>query len=66
MQFYTSEETFIKLNGVGAHLARFYGGISGVQSKHFQLKLYYAFEKYKLIENWGSRDIMGLNLSFIL
>ncbi len=66
MQFYTSEESFTKLNGVGTHLARLYGGISGVHSKHFQLKLYYAFEKYKLIENWNSRDIMGLNLSFIL
>ncbi len=65
MQFYTSEETFTKLNGDGTHLARFYGGISGFQNDNFQLKLYYAMEKYKFIENWNTTDILGLNLSFM-
>lgn len=66
MQFYVSEETFIKINEIGFHLARFYGGLSIVQKKHFKLKIYYALEKYKLIENWGTTDIAGLNLSFLL
>jgi len=66
MKFYTSEESFYKLNGIGLHLARLYGGISVVQSVHFNLKMYYALEKYKLIENWGTTDIIGLNTSFIL
>ena len=66
MQFYTSEEAFIKLNEVGFHLIRFYEGLSIVQQQHFKLKLFYALEKYKLIENWGSSDIIGLNLGFQL
>jgi len=65
MRFYTSEETFFKLNGVGLHLARFYGGLSVVQKKHFNMKIYYAREKYKLIDNWSISDIVSLNLSFI-
>ena len=65
MQFYTSEELFVKLNGDGTHLARLYGGISGLQNNNFQLKLYYALEKYKFIENWNTTDILGLNLSFM-
>ncbi len=66
MQFYTSEESFYKLNGIGLHLARFYGGLSVVQIEHFKLKLYYALEKYKLIDNWNTGDIAGLNLIFDL
>lgn len=65
MRFYLDEETFFKLNEIGFHLARFYGGLSVVQKKHFKLKMYYALEKYKLIENWGTTDIVGVNLSFI-
>ncbi|HPE75204.1 MAG TPA: DUF2490 domain-containing protein [Draconibacterium sp.] len=66
MRFYTSEESFIKLNEVGFHLIRFYEGLSIVQQQHFKLKLYYALEKYKLIENWGTSDIVGLNMGFQL
>ena len=65
MQFYTSEESFYKLNGLGLHLARFYGGLSVVQVEHFKLRLYYALEKYKLV-NWNTGDIAGLNMSFDL
>ncbi|MBK6284955.1 MAG: hypothetical protein IPF54_22040 [Draconibacterium sp.] len=66
MNFYTSEESFIKLNEVGFHLIRFYEGLSIVQQQHFKLKLYYALEKYKLFENWGTSDIIGLNMGFQL
>ena len=65
MRFYTSEETYFKMNEIGFHLARLSGGLSVVQKEHFRLKMYYALEKYKLIENWGTTDIAGLNLSFI-
>ena len=66
MNFYTCEESFIKLNEVGFHLIRFYEGLSIVQQQHFKLKLYYALEKYKLIDNWGTSDIIGLNMGFQL
>lgn len=64
MQFYVSEEAFFKLNEIGLHLARLYGGISVIQKKWFKLNMYYALEKYKLIENWRTTDIVGVNLSF--
>jgi hypothetical protein len=66
MRFYSSEEAFFKLNGAGLHLARFYEGLSVIQKEHFKLKLYYALEKIKLIENWGTTDVAGINLSFII
>lgn len=65
MRFYLDEETFYKLNGIGFHLARFYGGLSVVQKEHFNCKIYYALEKSKLIENWLTTDIIGLNLSLL-
>jgi len=66
MAFYTSEETFHKLNGVGMHLIRWTGGVNGIQKDHFQLKIYYAYEKYKLIESWNASDILGINLSLLI
>ena len=66
MAFYTSEESYHKLNGIGMHLFRLTGGVNGIQKDHFQLKIYYAYEKYKLIENWNTSDILGLNLSFMI
>lgn len=66
LKFYTSEEAFVKMNDIGFHLIRFYEGVSVVQKQHFKLKLYYAFEKYKLLESWSSSDIIGLNMSFHL
>jgi hypothetical protein len=65
MRFYTSEETFYKLNGIGFHLFRLYGGLLVVEKKHFALKLYYALEKYKLMESWFTTDIVGINMSFV-
>ncbi len=66
MKFYTSEESFIKINEIGFHLIRFYEGLSIVQQQHFKLKIYYAFEKSKLLESWSSSDIIGLNMGFQL
>jgi hypothetical protein len=58
MRFYTSEESFIKMNETGFHLIRFYEGLSVLQREHFKLKLYYAFEKYKSTENWGVQILL--------
>lgn len=66
MRFYSSEESFIKLNSAGLHLARFYGGLSVVQKEHFKMKMFYAMEKLELIENWRTTDIVGINLSFVI
>lgn len=66
MRFYTSEESFFKLNNTGLHLARFYGGLSVVQKEHFKLKMFYALEKLELVKNWRTTDIVGLNLSLII
>lgn len=63
MRFYVDEETFHRLNGTGFHLARFYGGLTVVQKQHFNCKMYYALEKYKLVDNWLTTDIFGLNLA---
>jgi len=66
MQFYTSEESFYKFDESEIHLFRLYTGLSAIQKEHFKLKLYYALEKFKSIENWGTTDIVGLNMSFLL
>lgn len=66
MRFYLDEETFYKLNGIGFHLARIYGGLSVVKKEHFNCKVYYALEKFKLPEDWLTTDIVGLNLSLLL
>ena len=66
MQFYTSEEVFIKLNDDRTHLARFYGGINAIKHDHFILSVYYALQKTKLLQRWLSSDIIGLNLGFAI
>ena len=66
MQFFIFEETFHKFNNDGFHLARLSAGLNGIQKKHFRVKAYYAFEKYKVLKNWISSDIIGANLSFVL
>lgn len=65
LNFYISEESFYKLNGVGTHLARLYTGISTIKKEHFNMKVYYALEKYKLA-SWNTSDIAGVNLYFVL
>lgn len=64
MQFYVSEESYYKLNGIGTHLARFYTGIKALDKEHFDMKLYYSLQKSKSADSWLSSDILGLNLSF--
>lgn len=64
LQFYTSEESYIKLNGAGTHLWRLYGGLDAYSRKSFKLSAYYSLQKSKLIGQWIASDIMGINLSF--
>jgi hypothetical protein len=64
VKLYTSEESFFKLNGIGVHLARIYAGLSALNKEHYHLKIYYAFEKSKLLETWYTTDIVGCNMGF--
>lgn len=65
LRIFMIEESFHKLNGVGTHLARLHSGISTSVEHHFQIKLYYILEKYKLTE-WNTTDIAGINFSYVL
>ncbi|MCY1722246.1 DUF2490 domain-containing protein [Prolixibacteraceae bacterium Z1-6] len=64
MQFYVSEESFLKLNGAGTHLARVYTGLKAVDKAHFDINLYYSLQKAKFLNEWLTSDVVGLNLSF--
>ncbi|WP_346860344.1 DUF2490 domain-containing protein [uncultured Draconibacterium sp.] len=64
MQFYVTEESFLKLNGAGTHLARIYTGLKAIDQKHFDLKFYYSLQKMKVLSSWYTSDIIGLNLGF--
>jgi len=64
LQFYLQEEAFIKLNGEGTHLARFYSGLTAFEKEHIEIKIYYALQKLQVLNHWLSGDIVGLNLSF--
>lgn len=64
MQFYLQEEAFVKLNGAGTHLARFYSGLTAFEKEHIEIKIYYALQKQELLNHWLTADILGLNLSF--
>lgn len=66
VQFYTSEESFLNFRSSEIHLFRVYGGLSVVQTEHFELKTYYSLEKFKPAEYWRTTDIAGLNLNFVL
>ena len=66
MQFYVSEESYLKLNGAGTHLARLSTGIKALDKTHFGMKLYYSLQKAKNINSWISTDIVGLNLNFTI
>lgn len=64
MKFYISEESFLKLNGTGTHMARFYTGLKALDKTHFDMKVYYVLQKTKGIDYWGTSDIVGVNLNF--
>ncbi|WP_347841049.1 DUF2490 domain-containing protein [uncultured Draconibacterium sp.] len=64
MQFFLMEETFYKLNGQRTHLARLYSGLTALDTDHVAIKVYYAFQKQKILNSWFTVDVMGLNLSF--
>ncbi|WP_423127534.1 DUF2490 domain-containing protein [Gaoshiqia sp. Z1-71] len=61
---YAGEELFTKLNGVGLHLARLYGGLRVWECNSFDIDLYYIFQKSKTADQWNDADILGMNLKF--
>lgn len=63
LQFYTSFESFYKFNSDGFHILRSYAGLNTIQKKHFELKIYYVFEKNKNSNDWTSIDILGVNMN---
>lgn len=64
MQFYLQEESFLKLNGEGTHLARFYSGVTAYERDFIEIKIYYALQKHEVLNQWLTSDILGLNFSF--
>lgn len=64
VQFYLQEESFLKLNGDGAHLARFFSGLTTYDRDFVEIKIYYALQKHEVFNQWLTTDILGLNLSF--
>lgn len=63
LQFYTAFESFYKLNSEGFHILRAYAGLNTIQKEHFDLNIYYVFEKNKNLLNWASIDILGINMN---
>ena len=63
LQFYTAFESFYKFNPERFHIFRGYAGINTIQKEHFELKIYYVLEKNKNFVNWGTTDIIGINMS---
>ncbi|MBN1985253.1 MAG: DUF2490 domain-containing protein [Prolixibacteraceae bacterium] len=66
LRFFTTEESFIKMNREKTHLARVYAGINVINIKHFEIKMYYSLEKYKLLNQWNTSDIVGINMDISL
>jgi hypothetical protein len=66
LTFYTSFESFYKFNSDGFHILRGYAGLNTIDKEHFDLKIYYVFEKNKNSTNWTSIDILGINMSVAL
>ncbi|MGQ8335042.1 DUF2490 domain-containing protein [Sunxiuqinia sp. A32] len=60
---YVGEEVFTKLNSVGMHLGRIYGGMHIWENNWFGLDMYYAWQKLKR-DDWITADILGLNMTF--
>lgn len=63
LQFYTAFESFYKFTADGFHILRGYAGLNTIQNEHFELKVYYVFEKNKNAINWTTIDILGINMS---
>lgn len=63
LQFYTAFESFYKFNSGRFHILRGYAGLNTIQKEHFDLKIYYVFEKNRNAVNWTSIDILGINMS---
>jgi hypothetical protein len=61
---YISEESFYKMNGIGTHLARLQTGVTAVELEHFDIKVYYILEKFKIASTWFTADVVGVNLGF--
>jgi len=66
MRFYLSEESFYKFNSNGTHLARLYAGLTVIEKKHLNISTYYALQKSKLLQEWYTSDVLGLNLNFVI
>ncbi len=63
---FCSTEFFTKLNQENLHLIRYYAGIRNTNSKHFDIRLFYAFQKGKILSDWQASDVIGLNFGYIL
>jgi len=66
MRFYVSEEMFYKFNSDRTHLARLYAGMTVINKKHLNISTYYALQKSKLLQEWYTSDVLGLNLNFLI
>ncbi|QGY46925.1 DUF2490 domain-containing protein [Maribellus comscasis] len=66
LNFFTSEESFIKMNSEKTHLARVYAGINTINKGHFEMKIYYSLEKIKSFDYWNTTDIIGMNMNIRL
>lgn len=62
IQFFTSEELFVKLNGAGTHKARFYGGLDSALGTRTKISAFYVLQKTKSSGEWGNTDILGVKL----
>uniref|UniRef100_UPI0032162055 DUF2490 domain-containing protein n=1 Tax=uncultured Draconibacterium sp. TaxID=1573823 RepID=UPI0032162055 len=66
MQFYVSEESYLKLDEGDTHLARFYTGLKAIDKTHLDIMLYYSLQKSKRLDYWLTSDVVGLNFSFTI
>jgi hypothetical protein len=66
MQFYNAFESFCKLNREKIHMFRLYAGLKTIQKEHFEMKVYYAFQKNKVLSSWNTTDIIGINFNIEL
>lgn len=60
LQLFTSEELFVKLNGDGTHMARFYGGVDSAVGSRSKISAFYILQKTKSSGEWGNTDVVGL------